>query len=616
MHPFVHSDGLGGFFALWWDGVSRLQHVDASGGIASGWPSQGKLVTPASTADLNQLIGSDNGRVITSVYDADSSSYRLQKYSQSGMPLWAGTGTRVCWTHASANDDYIAVALPDGGAMVAWKQAHYPAMLLDDIWAMRLDSLGHRVWSQDLPLCDAPGPQRYLRGVLSSDTTVIFTWSDARRGSSPPFGNWDQYAQKLSIAGAELWGHNGRRVRTDPKSTSLGDLLNVGDGIAPDHHGGAFVLFTDDSIDATGDVTLVRIDSTGSMATGWPDAGLSIDSVGHGAAALPIISVGADGGAVVAWIRGSGYWSLRAQKVTAEGQHLWGLLGIALTDTSLAGTLSVAADGEGGMYFLNAVGNYGGLPRDAYLQHLSSQGALLWPGTGILCVQRKTSIFPVIRPDSSGGAFICWEDYQASQSRILAQHVNADGTLGGDVVDALLSLASADATPGGARLRWYTSERSITGADLERNMDETGWAPLARVTPDGTGTLAYDDRDVTPGHRYGYRLLVQFGGATTPMGEAWVTIPATATFALRGVQPNPSEGELTVALSLPDAAPARLEVFDVSGRRVASRDVGTLGAGMHLVRFARPDALLRPGVYAVRLVRADRTLSARAVVVR
>jgi len=34
--------------------------------------------------------------------------------------------------------------------------------------------------------------------------------------------------------------------------------------------------------------------------------------------------------------------------------------------------------------------------------------------------------------------------------------------------------------------------------------------------------------------------------------------------------------DLSVAFSLPDASPARLELFDVGGRRIAAREVDTL----------------------------------------
>jgi hypothetical protein len=100
------------------------------------------------------------------------------------------------------------------------------------------------------------------------------------------------------------------------------------------------------------------------------------------------------------------------------------------------------------------------------------------------------------------------------------------------------------------------------------------------------------------------------------MGETWIEVPKEPVFALRRIQPNPSSGSLAVSFALPGSGPATLELIDVSGRIVALRSVGQLGPGSHVVTLAGERGALRPGVYAVRLRRADRSVSTRAVVVR
>jgi hypothetical protein len=70
-----------------------------------------------------------------------------------------------------------------------------------------------------------------------------------------------------------------------------------------------------------------------------------------------------------------------------------------------------------------------------------------------------------------------------------------------------------------------------------------------------------------------------------------------------------------VRFSLPGDHPATLELFDLKGRRIASRDVGSLGAGDHLVSLSdRPD--LPAGIYLVRLTQDQRALTAKACIVR
>ena len=85
--------------------------------------------------------------------------------------------------------------------------------------------------------------------------------------------------------------------------------------------------------------------------------------------------------------------------------------------------------------------------------------------------------------------------------------------------------------------------------------------------------------------------------------------------ALKGITPNPANGErgVNVAFSLGSARQATLSLYDVTGRRVAFREVGSMGPGRHSVNIAQR---LPAGVYVVRLSQDGRNLSARASVVR
>lgn len=98
-------------------------------------------------------------------------------------------------------------------------------------------------------------------------------------------------------------------------------------------------------------------------------------------------------------------------------------------------------------------------------------------------------------------------------------------------------------------------------------------------------------------------------GAPTVAGVA----AAPAGFALRRVASPASGARLDVAFSLPVAGATRLEALDVRGRRVASREVGELGAGNHEVRL-EPRHRLTPGVYFVRLVQARNSAVRRVTV--
>jgi len=86
-------------------------------------------------------------------------------------------------------------------------------------------------------------------------------------------------------------------------------------------------------------------------------------------------------------------------------------------------------------------------------------------------------------------------------------------------------------------------------------------------------------------------------------------------FALSGAYPNPSVGKLRVAFTLPDGQAAVLEAFDVTGRRVVSRDVGSLGAGLHVVDLAS-EKPIAAGIYVLRLTWNGRSLAMKVALTR
>lgn len=173
----------------------------------------------------------------------------------------------------------------------------------------------------------------------------------------------------------------------------------------------------------------------------------------------------------------------------------------------------------------------------------------------------------------------------------------------------LVSVVNAEALPGFARVTWQVSSGSA-GFAVERCSVDEPWRTIGNVFVDVAGRVVFEDRGVRAGVRYGYRLT----GAGVSGGETWLDIPLALQLSLRGAVPNPSPPVLSISFTLPTGAPAYLEVVDAAGRRVASREVGALGAGPHVLGFDRPP--LAPGIYVVRLTQGARRLTARAVVLR
>jgi hypothetical protein len=171
------------------------------------------------------------------------------------------------------------------------------------------------------------------------------------------------------------------------------------------------------------------------------------------------------------------------------------------------------------------------------------------------------------------------------------------------------------ATLDGVEIVWRSPLAQGLQAMLQRREAPADWADLVEVGFDATGTLRARDASVRPGARYAYRLAMMDGATPTFTEPVWVDVPPRPAFALTGARPNPSSHGLSVVFSLPDAAPARLDVVDVAGRRVLTREVGDLGPGAHAFDPA-PGRPLLPGLYLMRLTRAGQSRTARAVVIR
>jgi hypothetical protein len=100
-----------------------------------------------------------------------------------------------------------------------------------------------------------------------------------------------------------------------------------------------------------------------------------------------------------------------------------------------------------------------------------------------------------------------------------------------------------------------------------------------------------------------------------PSSVLGVPTPRPGRLALERITNPALGGRMALAFTLPSAASARLEVMDVTGRRVFTREVGTMGAGRHTVHVGG-DTPLRSGVYFVRLSQGADGASARVTVLR
>jgi hypothetical protein len=178
------------------------------------------------------------------------------------------------------------------------------------------------------------------------------------------------------------------------------------------------------------------------------------------------------------------------------------------------------------------------------------EGDSLLPGTGDPVELLAVGPFPLIPPGDSirvdfalvGGADIADLHFHAEVAQTAYDMGYRDV-----VVPVLASLVSAQAEPGRARMVWEM--HGASAAWVERRQEGTVWSTVGEVRADGSGRFTYEDRDVTAGTSYGYRLRLMEAGQPVFLGEAWIDVPVTAELSLAGFRSNPAREDLSVAFS-------------------------------------------------------------------
>ena len=148
-------------------------------------------------------------------------------------------------------------------------------------------------------------------------------------------------------------------------------------------------------------------------------------------------------------------------------------------------------------------------------------------------------------------------------------------------------------------------------------MTPLGSAPVSWTVAAGSPPMWTGHATLSPSMiRLGVRSLsAVYGGDGRRAGSIATPVTVLVQPGAVGVDPersigfgidrttNPAiGGRLRVSFSLPTSEPAKLEAYDLNGRRVAVNRVGALGAGAHVVDLH----VDRPGMYFVRLEQGSR----------
>jgi hypothetical protein len=167
--------------------------------------------------------------------------------------------------------------------------------------------------------------------------------------------------------------------------------------------------------------------------------------------------------------------------------------------------------------------------------------------------------------------------------------------------------------PGRVVVEWSLAGEvgSGTFAALREDSGSAGLTEVARGEVLGPGTYFFEDVALPAEggrQRVRYFVSIDLPSGSLRFGPVAVLLPGrSAAFALEPASANPALGEVVFALDvppLPGPAPATMDVFDCSGRRIRSVDRECGVAGRTRVVWDRRDdggEEVGPGVYFVRV---------------
>ena len=618
---------MGGLITTWVDYRSAdpepyAQRVNSSGVVQ--FAADGKVVLADLGVQRGALVipdGSGGTWIAWSEKSGGDYEVRARRVDTNGAAV---TGSiTVC---GASGDQWVAGAVADGagGVVIGWVDERAGDDDAD-VYAQRLNGAGVAQWAADgVVVCNAAGRQGELRMTTDGAGSAIFAWSDFRVGAP------DIYAQRLNGSGVAQWSANGVGVCTEVQSQASPVIVSSGAG-------GSVIAWIDERFFLAPFVGAQRLNGAG--AAQWTANGLQISVLsgffnrcagavsdgGDGAIVLTdtdafreramLVSDGA-GGAIAAWSDARSPHDIYAQRVDDIGLVQWAAGGAVVCNAASWQWLSgIAPDGAGGAVLAWSDERNGF--SDVYAQRVNSAGAPQWTANGAAVADVARGQYEAAMHAAGGTPVLVWTDFRNGSERLLyADKLSALGAsqwAADGVTSTLFSMVAAEATLGRVRVTWAVGVGPFEVTAYRRGESEA-WQLLGVLPVDGTGRVELEDESVEPGARYAYRIGVREDGAERFSGEVWIDVPAELSLTIDGVRPQPARGDVWISFSLAGDSPARIEVLNVSGRRVGGRELTGLGAGRHVVRM--PEVPPTAGVYFVVLTQGGESVRGRVVRVR
>ncbi|HEU4928808.1 MAG TPA: FlgD immunoglobulin-like domain containing protein [Candidatus Krumholzibacteria bacterium] len=654
--PLVSYEGFGLYSSVWEDsrggGDVYAAIFNTGGGLST--PLAGLPIATGGSYQRYVALASNPSLGVDYVAWMDdrngNDDVYVQAFNVFNYGFMAANGQAACT--ASDTQGYPVIVSNGGdGCITAWLDYRNGYW---DVYAQNMGLGGNIFWPLDGVLVSSGTTEAY-RPVMVSDGAggAIISWIDNRDGAQ------DIYAQRLDYNGNQVWGIGGVAVRAIGGGTALFPRM-VADG-----QGNVLIAWQDDRGPGY-DIYVQRIDAaTGQIDWAFNGVGACTEAFGQ---TLCDVTTDGSGGAVITWQDARATPpDLYAQRVNASGSTVWDAGGMPVC-TAVQNQINprLVHDGSGGSIVAwtdKRTELFGG---DIYAVRIENAAGLWgYPEPVILSVtvvphdqggfvnvtwrrgETTLNFFQVYRRPLGAGSWdfvnVQGDDSSPTWSMVVPTTADAvpgnpnlhefrvDGyTFGYDVLTAIATGSSVDniappaPTLSGARngnnveLSWNSTAPDIDHYVLQR-------ADFGPIVVSGTSytdvgapltTLYYRVNAIDIHSNSGPNSNQVTIDHATPIGDT-PALPSQLT--LLPNTPNPFGASTELHVGLPKAADAHLEVYDVAGRRVLTRDLGRLAAGWRRIDFDGRDdrgQSLSAGVYFYRVTVANQTLTRKMVIAR
>lgn len=446
----AYPDGAGGVIVVWLDyrastvdGAAYAQRYSPSG--VPLWAANGIQVSPSTIGNALAVTTDGAGGVIiayefVNAVNVDDADIWAQRVLPNGAKAWGTNGVDVCPVAGPTSGILKHQRTPTicadgaGGAFIAWQDFRANNGPPADIYAQHVNANGTPLWiSGGVQVCGNTFEQTAPLIALAQSGSAVVEWTDPRTGAA------GQYAQRVSDpSGAVSWTVDGVAVTT--ATTTGGDFRMVGDGV-----GGAYLGWTEFRGTLFG-AYLSRL-AAANGASLWGANGKLVSAVGAGYKMRPAL-VASGTNLIVGWQdHRNGGANIYAQKFDPNGGELWTAGGVRLTDHAYNTDFPIGApDGSSGGLF--AARDW---PNGTYVGmglRVDANGNNLWGLNGVVTNTSALSIITALTSDGAGGGYFVYENGGGTAEDLYAQYVKASSNLA-DYDAVLNSVADVPNDEGG-----------------------------------------------------------------------------------------------------------------------------------------------------------------------